>query len=86
MARRNFGLSHVSPRASSRAQLPGLTARLLYSVERALQGVHHGFSKRERPTGQQIAVDVIYMGRVIFHVGDHDMYARVKSSQKIGEK
>jgi hypothetical protein len=83
---RNFGSPHVFSRATVLPRkLPGLRARLLYTCERLFQCAPYSLGKAHRPSGQQIAVDVIYMGRVIFHVGETRTYAQEKYSQTEGK-
>jgi hypothetical protein len=82
---RNFGLSHVIPRESSRAQLPGLRARLLYSVKAAFQRLYDRLSQAHG-AASAVHVQCIYMGRVIFHVGECRTYAHSSSAQVRGSK
>lgn len=86
MTRRNFGLSHIVPRDSSRATSPGLRARLLYSVKAAVQRLNHSLGKADR-SAQAVHIQCIYMGRVLFAAHEGNTYSRLaqKSSPNQGD-
>lgn len=82
---RNFGSPSCFSARTLPRKLPGLRARLFYSVERLLQSAPYSLSKAHS-AASSVHVQCVYMGRVLFHVGESRMIPQESLTRVRGEK
>ena len=86
---RHFGLGHLrSSRATeTRANSPGLRARLFYSCQRIFECAPYSLGQGHRATAEKVAVRVQFMGPdLVVHEIDLSTYTYSPSAQCEGSK